>query len=675
MVGRCTPLGAALHYQSLGLSVIPVQPNGKRPLVPWKRFQTKLAPESQLKAWWKTWPRARIGLVTGTVSDLVVVDIDDSRQEATDQTVAAFGGTGRVARTPSGGAHLYYRRGSEPLRNATRLADFDFAVDIRGDGGYVVAPPSPGYRWERDAPFSSLATLARPPSVATPVVLPSASETVGAGEAGGDLIPEGHRNSTLASLGGTMRRRGMTEQAIAVALDAVNQRRCRPILPKTEVHAIAASIGRYPSGTSRANGAFRASSHSRGSWPAPLDQVALHGPAGEFVRVVEPHTEGDPAALLVQMLVAFGNLVGRIPHFRVEADHHYPNLFAGIVGETSKARKGVSLGRVRDVSRRCDPTWDEEHTPSGLSSGEGLIWHVRDAGQDHAGVADKRRLIIESELASTLRVLGRDGNTLSAVIREAWDSGNLQSLTKNSAAKATGAHVSIIGHITADELRRYLDRTEIGNGFANRFLWVCVRRSKMLPEGGNLDDKALEPVVDSLVKAREFAASVGKLSRDEEALALWRGVYPDLSEGRPGLLGAVTSRAEAQVMRLALVYALLDQSPLIRCAHLEAALEVWRYSFDSAAFIFSDSLGNPVADEILRALRLTREGLTRDEIRNLFQRHKKSAQISDALDLLARQGLAYLKQEKTGGRPAGRWYATESAGCAVSAEGAKRSAL
>src|SRR5207247_3820982 len=104
------------------------------------------------------------------------------------------------------------------------------------------------------------------------------------------------------------------------------------------------------------------------------------------------------------------------------------------------------------------------------------------------GVTDKRLLTYEPEFASTLKVAGRDGNTLSARIRLAFDLGDIGTLTKNSPIKATNAHISLIGHVTKDELLRYLDSTEMANGFANRILWICVQRSKLLPEGGQIVD-------------------------------------------------------------------------------------------------------------------------------------------------------------------------------------------
>ena len=413
------------------------------------------------------------------------------------------------------------------------------------------------------------------------------------------------------------------------------------------------------------------------SWPEPLAAEALHGVAGKIVRTIEPHTEADPAAILIQTLVTFGNAVGRGPHFMAEADRHGVNLFAVFVGETAKGRKGTSWGHAKRVVTTADPEW-EHRIMSGLSSGEGLIWQVRDPiertepikkngrvqGYETVvvdeGVMDKRLMVFEGEFAAVLRVLARDGNTLSAIIRNAWDSGTLRTLTKNSPARASDAHISIIGHITRGELLRYLDDTEAGNGFGNRFLWACVRRSKILPEGGNLQSEDLIPLADQLRSAIAFAGTVRELRRDNDARAIWRGVYPELSEGRPGLLGAMIAGAEAQVMRLACIYALLDESSVVRQEHLLAALAIWEYCESSAGFVFGSRLGDPVGDEILQALRRTPSGLTRTQIRDLFGRHKRKETIGRALDTLIRRHLARCETEPTGGRDAARFFAAGS---------------
>jgi DNA-binding transcriptional ArsR family regulator len=407
-------------------------------------------------------------------------------------------------------------------------------------------------------------------------------------------------------------------------------------------------------------------------WPAPMAPEAFHGLPGEFVRLVDPHTEADPAGLLVQFLVAVGSVIGRRPYFVAEADKHHLNLFAAMVGASAKGRKGTSWGHIRNALADVDETWPER-VVHGLSSGEGLIWAVRDPITQRQpvkekgrvtdyedvlvdpGVEDKRLLVVEGEFATALRVLGREGNILSAAVRNAWDTGDLRTLTKNSPAKATGAHISIIGHVTRDELLRYLGTTEAANGFANRFLWVCVRRSKVLPDGGRLHEVDMAPFVRRLRAAVEFARSVGELRRDEEARAIWHEVYPELSEGKPGLLGAVIARAEAQVMRLACLYAVLDMSTVVRREHLLAALAVWDYCEASARFIFGDALGDPVADEILRALRQAgEEGMTRTAIReNLFQRNMPARRIQRALSVLVEAGLVSVERvTDTGGRPA-----------------------
>ena len=275
-----------------------------------------------------------------------------------------------------------------------------------------------------------------------------------------------------------------------------------------------------------------------------------------------------------------------------------------------------------------------------------------------SGAADKRLLILESEFANALAVMERPGNTLSPVIRNAWDGHTLSTLTKNSPLKATDAHISIVGHITTAELRSRLNRTDLANGFANRFLFLCVRRSKLLPHGGNLSDEEIGALAERIGVAVEYAKTVARVIMTKEACGAWEAAYTDLSEDRDGLLGAITARAEAQVIRLALLYTLLDRKREIDVAQLRAALAVWEYCEASAVRIFGKALGDPLADEIHRALSHAGEaGMSRTAIRDLFGRHQSAGRISAALALLTTNSRAKLETKITGGRPCETWFA------------------
>lgn len=412
------------------------------------------------------------------------------------------------------------------------------------------------------------------------------------------------------------------------------------------------------------------------SWPESLSLEAFHGYAGDIVRVIEPNSEADPVAILMHLLVAFGNLVGRGPHFSVGGTKHFTNLNAVHVGATA-SRKGTAKDDTFFVIRTVDQEWIDNRVQSGLSSGEGLLWAVRDPIEESQpirekgrvvnyqtvvtdpGVKDKRLLLIEPEFGATLRVLERDGNTLSAQIRQAWDSGTLRVLTKTKAAQATEAHVSILGHVTREELLKYLVETEQANGFGNRILWLAVRRSKLLPDGGELQRLDLSRPVSCLKAAAEFARKIGEVHRSAEARKIWHAVYPHLAGDRMGLFGAVTSRAEAQTMRLALIYALLDQSNMIEPHHLKAALAVWSYCEQSARYIFGDKVGDKTADEVLKVLRANSNGMTRTDLHHHFNKNQTASEISRALAILSQLGLVEMrKDDAETGRPPERWIAS-----------------
>jgi hypothetical protein len=407
--------------------------------------------------------------------------------------------------------------------------------------------------------------------------------------------------------------------------------------------------------------------------PKPLADIAMTGLPGEFVRLIEPHSEGDPAALLLGFLVAMGTVLGRSVHLRIGASCHFPNLFAVIVATSSKGRKGTVMAEVRRFVELADPSF-VSRIASGLSSGEGLIEAVRDPREDDVsskqngtvrlerqivdnGVEDKRLLAAEGEMAQPLQAAGRDNNTLSAILRQAWDGTSLRVLARSNKNACKEPHISILGNITEEELRRLLTSNDRANGFGNRFLWCCASRSKCLPFGGSVDLASLHSLA---LKAASIIAPMrsagGAFGWTDEAAYHWRRVYPTLSAGHSGLFGAMTARAEAQTVRIALIYAALDGANRIGMPHLLAALEVWRYCEDSVRAIFGDASGDDTGDAIIELLRSSPNGLTETEVNNHFQKHKKSADIQRALGLLQERGVVRSERRKTEGRPSIVWF-------------------
>lgn len=405
------------------------------------------------------------------------------------------------------------------------------------------------------------------------------------------------------------------------------------------------------------------------AWPT-LHPNAFYGLAGDLVAKIAPHTEADPAALLSQFLVAYGNVIGRSAHWRVGKTDHFLNLYAVIVGVSSNGRKGTSWDDIRGQIREIEFDWEQNRISKGMNSGEGFIWAVRDAiekietirekgkstGETETvvvdpGVSDKRLMIVESEFASVLKVMTREQNTLSMLIREAWETGNLQSMTKNSPARTTGAHVSIIGHVTKDELLRYLTDDSAANGFGNRFLFFCAKRSNVLPRGGWIEREDFSEIQDQLRLSIEYGRLTGLMEMTEEAWGFWESIYERLSDSRFGMFGAIIGRAVAQVRRLACIYSLLDCSDVVGLRHLEAGLAVWQYCEDSARFIFGDSQGDPLADNILQIIRNAPEGINRTGIHQALGKNKEASLIQTALSLLLERGLITQETERTEGRP------------------------
>lgn len=404
-----------------------------------------------------------------------------------------------------------------------------------------------------------------------------------------------------------------------------------------------------------------------------LGEAAYHGLAGEVVRLIGPHTEADPVALLASFLAEVGAMLNRDPHLILDGSYHPLLFWPVLVGRSSKSRKGTADRRMRNLFELADPEWTRGECKGTLSSGEGLAYAVRDPQYNDepvrekgkltgetvsvrvdSGIDDKRLLLVQSEYGSMLRVMARDGNSLSGVIRDAWDGLTLAPMTKTNLVRATNPHIGIVGHVTRDELLRNLTGTEASNGFGNRFVWLFVQRSKELPFPSMPDESEMTALALKVGLAIQHARTIGCIGMTESFREEWKAVYHTLSADRPGLAGSLLGRAEAHVMRVSALYAVLDGQHDMDLIHLNAALALWDYAEASTRLIVGDNTGDPEADTILRALR-ERGTLTDTDISGLFKGHAPALRLQQAKALLESAGLIYQEIMTTDGRPRTIW--------------------
>lgn len=395
-------------------------------------------------------------------------------------------------------------------------------------------------------------------------------------------------------------------------------------------------------------------------WPE-LDPAAMHGLAGRIVQTIEPHTEADPAAMLFTLYSAAGGMIGKRPHVLTGGVEHGARIWPLIIGRTAGGMKGTSWAEIRRVLRHTDETFCHDRVMGGLSSAEGLINQVRDETGEpdddnyDQGVIDKRLLIVESEFATVLAQGKRDGNTLLPVVRQAWDGGTLRTITMRPKV-ATEPHIAIIGHITPTELRVKLSESERAGGTMNRFLPVMSRRSKLLPDGGDLSEGTLKGLGAELAAAVAEAAKVERMRRSPDAARYWQDMYKRLASDHvgDGPVAQVVARAAPQVLRLSVTAALLDGAAEIGVEHLQVAEAMWGYVEDSAWYVFGNGSGNPDLDRLKSFVDNAQsdEGVSRTDIRTeCFGRHRTKEQIDALVAELLTLG-DYEEWQKPGkGRP------------------------
>ncbi len=674
-------LDAALAYAARGLHVHPIRSRSKEPASP-HGFKDATTDEATIRAWFERSPDLNVAFATGQKSGRWILDVDEGGADTLLDWDRDHGGLPDTPLHRTGGGGRQYHFDNPPGLVIPSRVRFAPGIDTRGEGGYALLPPSvteTAYTWLREgdpapAPSWLVDLVCGRQNADTGLLDEITIQATTFADAPG--APEGQRHATACRLIGSEIARG-TEPAAILNEALAWGSRCRPPMPVEEITGIVGRLlakERSKPAAGAADNLEELELPPAEPWPAAPTIALRHGVVGEFLDRIGPATEADPVALLTTFLVAFGNAAGRGPHALVSgATRHGVNVNAGIVGRSGKGRKGSGLDLALMPLRDADPDWAKDRIASGLASGEGIVHAIRDPvvrnepireGKqivDYApvvvdeGIADKRLLVVESELGAALRACRREQSTLSPMLRLAWDGGKLRTLSKNSPETATDPHVSVIGHIVVEELRKLMSDADVYGGLANRFLWILSRRSRLLPDGGELEGLGdLTPRITVLLAQ---ARTTGRMRRTSAAAKLWAHEYGRLTTvPETGIVGAALGRGEAITLRLSILYALLAGRREIDEADLLAAIDLWDYAAASTRLIFGAASDTPLETRILSVVR-AQPGIGRSAIARALGGKIPAKELLTGLARLRDAGTITATTTRTGGRPAETWAA------------------
>jgi hypothetical protein len=389
--------------------------------------------------------------------------------------------------------------------------------------------------------------------------------------------------------------------------------------------------------------------HGRGP---RLPDAALCGPVGDWVRDTTPHTEADPAALLISALVACGVVAGRGPHFWAGDARQAPVLFAVVAADTPKANRGLSWAVTRRLVEVIDPHLVRQRIRTGVGNGRLIVDALARSARPPARSNEPRmgganRLLVhEPGLTRLLEVAGRPSSELALVIRSAWDGTPIDV----GRTHVTNHHVGIVAHATLDQLAQRLSLTGGGVSFVNRFLFVVARRQPSVVDESSVPTRLVLDHGKRLRNQLAVAATFGRVERSRAAEERWRSRYDELVNDDPGgLLGIMVARAPRHVLRLALVYALVEASPRVERRHMDAALALWNYCRASAAQV-CDRVAVPSRDlsaELLAGIAAAGErGLSLTEQLDLFGRNVPATRLRSARESLEETGRVVSTKER-----------------------------
>lgn len=645
-------LQAALDYQVRGFSLIPIQAREKKPLIAWEEYQTRRATEEEIRAWWSKWRDANVGIVTGAVSGLVVIDLDTL--EAKDKLKELIPGYDFLAvpRSRTGkGWQLFFKHPGVTIPNRAGVIP---GLDVRGDGGYVVAPPSihpngKTYKWE--VPLSGqLPEL--PLELFKLISSPANGTTKDPAQPVQDSILEGQRNAALTSLAGTMRRRGMSETAILAALQEENRTRCNPPLPDREVELIAKSVARYPSAASlrehltpkslygdelgvTCSGEEEEDRSPLDCVPVPFPEAAWSGIFGQWRDVVAPCTEAPVEFLWSSFLVSVGLVLGR--NVWIESPQPlYPNFYVLLLGQTGDARKSTALWLARQLLKRLG---NDIEIISGIVSTEGLFERLARHDDTRAlGYVDEfRSLLSVGQRQGTRDLLPKLNSLIYCPEQETID-------RRKDPTTVIRPFFSLIAATAQDYVSDLITDLELSGGLLNRFLMVAGDEQSPKAIVRPPTDQVWQAVAKSVQIIRDRYTEPRQITWSREAEGLWTDFYVQWRTVRKAWdikSQSLTARIQEHIQKIAVVYSTFAGETAISAPTLATAITLGEWLEKTILRLFESVGLNTFSKAELTVLKIVkdRQRILRRTLQQIVSKKKINGKLfADVLKTLEANG-------------------------------------
>jgi hypothetical protein len=645
------------HLSVEGVRVLPLRPRGKEAIL--KDWVNKAFNSSELVDQYFKDTLNNAGIVTGKVNNIIVIDIDpknggfESFAKLEEEVGPIKDLCFYIVLTGSGGLHLYFYH-PDNLCIKGRI-NFRAGIDIKSDGGYVVSPYSihpNGTQYlpliEHDDKSLYVDQLTPLPENLLKLLTTTISPDVAMSPHGlKKHVTEGSRNHTLFKIGSAIRNHLISDEAVRTALLSENKLRCHPTLPDSEVNRISESVLKY---------------EPKLILEPMISEECFYGIAGTLANESAPEVGVSREAVLFQFLIFIGNMCEHKFYFNLGGSKLYLNDYLLIVGETSKAKKGTSLKTVKYFIEKINSDYYKLCIRTGVNSGEGLVNSVRDKviskeknkkGEEVETILDeggksKIALFIEPEFSRLMKSGKRDGNTATEILRQAWDGDYLEVVVKKDSCSSSDHHISMIGHITQNEFEFLNSNVDSTNGYLNRFLFCRIFNGSPVPLPISFDKLSFD-FMPELHSAMAFIKNteIEELALEEDAKELWTDIYNNFFYSPDDNYSDLMARTPTHILKMAMIFAVLDRNNRISKDHLISAKAIVDYSNDSIRFIFTNPNKKKLGNENKVIEYITKKNgtvLRSDVMRELFNRKIKALDLDFLKDSLTNQGLIKVQQ-------------------------------